>query len=207
MKRILAGLLVMTFIGVSALHAGVKEDFQLARQYYQEGKYAEALVLFQKVANKRKKNAEVRYYIALCHLKQENWDAALQKADEALSLNPNFIKAYVAKADALIGKGEYDAALEVLNGALEKAPENPDVHFSRGLALSYKKDYAGAIEAFQKVLAKQPQRAYAHYYLGLSYYYAGRKAQAISSLQRFLDLAPDAPEAPMVRELLKRLQG
>ncbi len=207
MKRTVAIALVILMFGIPTVRAGVKEDFQKARQYYREGKYAEALVLFKKVAKKRKKNAQVRYFMALCHLKQKNWDAAIRMADEALTRNPEMIKAFLAKADAYIGKEAYDTALEVLAAALEKAPENPDLHFTRGLALSHKEDYAGAIEAFKKVLEKQPQRAYAHYYLGLSYYYSGKKAHAIESLQRFLDLAPDAPEAPMVRELLKRLQG
>ena len=208
MRRIVAILVVLTLGLVPvAARAGVKQDFQTAVKYYKSGRIAEAVELFKKVEKKTPKNPEVKYYLALCFLKQQNWDGAIHKSNQALKLKPGFIRAYLSKAHAQIGKEAYNAALETVQKGMEQAPEHVELWYTRGVILSHQQDYPGAIEAFTKVLAVQPDRAYAHYYLGLSYYNAGRKAEAIQSFERFLQLAPDAPEAAQVQELLRRLRG
>lgn len=200
-------VVVLFFVSTTWTYAGTQEDYNRAVGYYNEGKIAEALALFNKVEKKQSKKPEVKYYIALCLIKQQNWDGAIQKSEAALKLNPSFIKAYLAKANAQIGKGAKDEALATLEQGLTVAPENMDLWYLKGILLYNKQDYPGAIETFNKVITSIPDKAYAHYYLGLSNYNAGKKPQAIQSFERFLQLAPEAPEAPQIRELLRRLKG
>ncbi len=206
--RFLGFTILVFFVALSfSAYGGVKEDFQKAVQLFNEGKVAEALPLFKKVEKKRKKNAEVKYYISLCFHKQKKWGKALNYANKAIELNPNFLKAYAAKGQALIGQKKYEDALNTVQPVLEKNPEHADLLYVKGIALSLLNRYAEAIAPLKKYTEKRPKSAYGHYYLGLAYYETGKKASAVESLKRFLELAPDAPEAPQVRELLKRLGG
>lgn len=66
-------------------------------------------------------------------------------------------------------------------------------------------DVQDAIASFERVLALDADHAYGHYRLGLCFVSAGRTPEARTHLARFLELAPDDPEAPGVRDMLSYL--
>ncbi len=182
-----------------------EDPFQRAVALYQQGKVGEALQAFQSLENAAGR-ADVQAYIALCYGRQGKWDEALRAADHALHLDGNLILGYAAKAYALAGKGAFEDALKVLQTAREKAPEHVEVFYTTGLVRYLQKAYKDAAPALKQAVDKDPQRAYAHYYLGMAYYNLNQKAMAIQYLENFLRLAPEAPEAPQVRDLLQRLK-
>ncbi len=182
-----------------------EDPFQRAVWFYQQGKVGEALQAFQGLEHAADR-ADVQAYIALCYGRQERWDEALQAAERALQLDGGLILGYAAKAYALAGKGAFEDALEVLQAARERAPEDVEVAYATGLVRYLQKAYGDAAPALKQVVAKDPQRPYAHYYLGMAYYNLNQKATAIQYLENFLRLAPEAPEAPQVRDLLRRLK-
>ncbi|MCS7311742.1 MAG: tetratricopeptide repeat protein [Acidobacteria bacterium] len=182
-----------------------EDPFQRAIALYQQGKVGEALEAFQSLENASGR-ADVQAYIAFCYGHQGRWDEALQAADHALHLDEDLILAYAAKAYALAGKGSFEDALKVLQAAREKAPDHVEVAYATGLVRYLQKAYKGAAPALQEAVDKDPQRPYAHYYLGMTYYNLNQKATAIQYLENFLRLAPEAPEASQVRDLLQRLK-
>lgn len=95
--------------------------------------------------------------------------------------------------EALVGLAAYEPQIAT-NGLLKVAFDAYDAHNS-GLARN----------AFTKVAQLKPDYAQAHYYLGLIAIGEGSKDEATQHLERFLQLAPNDPEAPAVREMLAHL--
>lgn len=62
---------------------------------------------------------------------------------------------------------------------------------------------ARAIEMIDRILLVDPRRYTEYRDRGLLQHYAGRKREAASDLQQYLHFVPDAPDAPMIRSLLK----
>jgi|GEM_PF-1602652 tetratricopeptide (TPR) repeat protein len=182
-----------------------EDPFQRAIWLYHQGKVGEALEAFQKLENADGR-ADVQAYIAFCYGRQGKWDEALQTAERALRLDGSLILGYAAKAYALAGRGAFEDALRVLQTAREKAPENVEVAYTTGLVRYLQKAYSDAAPVLKQAVDKDPQRPYTHYYLGMTYYNLNQKAMAIQYLENFLRLAPEAPEAPQVRDLLQRLK-
>lgn len=67
-------------------------------------------------------------------------------------------------------------------------------------------DYEDAVREFEMTAMLAPEWPAAHYNLGLVREKAGRTEAAITSLRRYLQLAPDAEDAPQVRQLVDRLE-
>jgi tetratricopeptide (TPR) repeat protein len=68
-------------------------------------------------------------------------------------------------------------------------------------------DEALAKERFSTILIVDPNQPQSHYYLGLIMLNEGNNDAATGHFERCIELAPDSPEAPVARELLKRLSG
>ena len=198
-------VLILSVLLIGTAHA--QDDFARARTLYHQYRFQEALPLFQKFVREHPNHVMGRYYLAMCHIRLRHWQAALREINRVLERRPGMIQARAAKIFVLVARGQIEAAEEVLAEARKRAPQHVDLDFAEGVLYSYRKDYARAIEMFQRVLQRRPRDAYAHYYKGLCHYHIQQYDLAIESFETFLELAPNAPEAPQVRELLQRLQG
>lgn len=197
-------VLILGLLGVGPGRAQ-EDPFQRAVQLYWQGKVGEALQTLQGLEGASNR-ADVQAYIAFCYGRQGKWDEALAAAEHALHLDGNLILGYAAKAYALAGKGAFPDALQALQAAREKDPESVEVDYATGLVRYLQRAYKDAVPALRRAVEKDPQRPYTHYYLGMSYYNLNQKATAIQYLENFLRLAPEAPEAAQVRDLLRRLK-
>ncbi len=63
-----------------------------------------------------------------------------------------------------------------------------------------------AIPALTAVLAARSDVAYAYYWRGKAYNLTNQTARMVDDFQHFLQLAPQAPEAGTVRQLLQALK-
>lgn len=71
-----------------------------------------------------------------------------------------------------------------------------------GQALVGQKKYDDAIARLSAVLAAKSDLAYAYYWRGMAYYNKKQPDKMIGDFESFLRLAPQAPEAATVRQLL-----
>jgi len=63
------------------------------------------------------------------------------------------------------------------------------------------------IAAFKKALEIQPDFLIALVNLGASYYYSGRKAEAAPYFRRALELAPQHPEAELLKKMIQEVEA
>jgi tetratricopeptide (TPR) repeat protein len=80
---------------------------------------------------------------------QTNEQEEIAKYDEAIRLNPNDAKAYLARGTARYEHKYFQEAIADFNEAIRLQPNNPLAYANRGLAKEYLKDKEGAIADYQ----------------------------------------------------------
>jgi tetratricopeptide (TPR) repeat protein len=76
-------------------------------------------------------------------------------------------------------------------------------HYMLGVVYRDLKQPDQAIQSLARAIAEDPSYAKASYLLGVMLHEGGRPAEAGRHFRRYLELQPDGPSAPRVRELLQ----
>ena len=66
--------------------------------------------------------------------------------------------------------------------------------------------YRQAQQVYERVVVLKPNDAASQRELGYAAFYAGDNATATTAFQKFLKLAPDDPEAPLIKQQLKQIK-
>ena len=204
-----AGLLLLGSAAIalaSASQALPEEPFARGKALLLQGKYADARASFETALGQSPDNKEVRYYRGVSWLKLNNPDAAWADFQATLDADPGFALGHAGRAQVWIKRSNYVEAEKEIAAALSRDERCDEAYFERGIVRGYQKKTAEAIAAFEKCLSLNQVHAYGHYQLGLAYNAAKRKDLTIVHLEKFLALAPLAPEAPQVRNLLNMLK-
>jgi tetratricopeptide (TPR) repeat protein len=126
------------------------------------------------------------------------------EAESALRAAPGVeAKAYLAAS--LAKQKKYDDALAAANAALAEAPTHEVAVAGLGEALVGLKKYDEAVEKLSEVI-KKADVPYAYYWRGQAYYNKKQADRMVGDYEMFLKLAPKAPEAKSVEQLLSTLK-
>ena len=174
--------------------------------FYRTQRYQQAEQELRGLTGSEPGNADAHFYLGMTLIELDRLDEAraeFQKANDA-SLSAD--KQKVAQARLHMAQQEMDQALALLDEAAAMSSENPDIYFNRGLVRANRQDFPAAVQDFEKVLAVAPHDARAHYYAGMAYNRTGRPDKMVEHFQIFLKQAPDSPDAPKVRSLLRTVR-
>ncbi len=149
--------------------------------------------------------AAAHFALASHDYRARRYDEALAAAGKGLELEPASAQGRRLVFISLDAKGEKEAAAEAMDAYAEVDVEGAvAILYERGELDFRNGDHEPAKMSLAKILDYQPEHAHAHRVLGLVY--ASTDAEeAKRYLGRFLELAPDDPEAPTVREILAAL--
>ena len=107
---------------------------------------------------------------------------------------------------SLLRQNKLSEAEAPLKKAEELSPDSDEVKVGLGRVYLGQKKYEKAESVLQEAIEKKPENAYAHYYAGMAYNGMKRPDRMVERFETFLKLAPDAPEAPKVRSLLRSVR-
>ena len=132
----------------------------------------------------------------------ENADEAFQKA---LKINPNAVGAMTNRGIANVMMKRYGEAVPILRKALEQNDQSAVAYYFLGQALAN----LGLFDDAEKQLLTalklgQAEMKEAHRVLAIIYASRGAKKQAAIELETYLKLAPNAPDAPKLLEMIKQ---
>jgi predicted Zn-dependent protease len=129
---------------------------------------------------------------------------ALQYIAQALALKPDYLDAYVLKAQIEVGAGNANAGVQEMTAYTQVAPFDYEGFLLLGQAELQLKDYPDAVTAFDdaKNLAPTNPNIYLDYIQALIT--GGQKDQAIAALQ---DFKRKFPEVTGVDEQIQRLES
>jgi tetratricopeptide (TPR) repeat protein len=111
-----------------------------------------------------------------------------------------------SSAQALVKQKKFQAAEAPARDALGKCPTQPTAVWALGFSLVSQKRFGDAVKAMSDAIGARPDLAYAYLWRGQSYYSMTQPGQAVGDFQNFLRLAPNAPEAASVKQILAVLQ-
>lgn len=131
----------------------------MAIEYFQSGKYSEALALFSKLETEHKLNPRFNAYIGVCHYYEWNYDKAAEYLEEAIPLlekfSPQERSFYCyACAESLFNLGEYTKARPYYEQMLTLCHDNekPDAYYRLGFIYMFQENWISALDNFQSAL-------------------------------------------------------
>jgi len=134
--------------------------------------------------------------------------ATALSAPPLLAADPCTDPANAAKANDALAKARaknYAAADAGANAVLGACLTHPVANQAMGQSLVAQKKYDAAIARLTTALGAKPDLAYAYLWRGYAYYYKKQPDKMVGDFQTFLRLAPTAPEASTVKQLLASL--
>ena len=96
-------------------------------QAFTSKNYAKAIEFFTKAIEYDQNNPTLYSNRAATYIELEDYEMAVKDADKSISVDKNFFKGYIRKAQALREQGETDLAFNTLAEANKLFPTNEDV--------------------------------------------------------------------------------
>lgn len=137
---------------------------------------------------------------------KDSWVEAVEKYQQAIDLEPGYVRAHANSGYALNKLGKYEEAIKVLTEGIGRTSDTAVLHRlydARGFAKSNLKDYEGAIADFTKAIECNPRNPRVFYHRAESKALAGLFVEAYSDVLQALRLSPDYRSAVRLREKLE----
>ncbi len=138
-------------------------------------------------------------------LLNKEYDKSIESYTSAITLTPNYDRAYFYRGFAYGNKGQFDRAIEDLSEAIAINPNNDESYYiTRGLVYGRKDQHDRAIEDCNKAIAINPNNAFAYGVRGVAYYYKGIVERAVSDFQKACNMDDKLGWCEMLEEVRKK---
>jgi len=172
------------------------------------GHIAEAIVQYRQATALSPDYPDAHNNLASALVQSGRADEAIAEFQKALALKEDFAEAQSGLGGLLAQKGKMDEAIPHLLKAVELNPQNPMARTNLCLALSLAGRAQEAIpHAQQAVTLSNGQNPLILDLLGRLYAQAGRLPEAIETTRRALDIATQANDQQLARDLRARLSS
>lgn len=161
MRKTLYILILLTTLSIQPSLSQSKDTDKLgmAIEYFQSGKYSEALNLFTKLEKNHNLNPRFKAYIGVCYYYDWNYEQAtgyLSKAIPQLEkFSPQEQSFYnYACAESYFNLGEYSKALSYYTKMLSLCRDNekPDAYYRIGFIHMFRQEWIAALDNYQSAL-------------------------------------------------------
>lgn len=133
-------------------------------------------------------NPQVAYVRGVEKLQQQDYPAALAYFGRAITLDPQFAKAYLKRCEVLLHLGRDRDVLEDCQKLLKLKPENADAHYYRGRARQSLGYTQAAIQAYTQALRFNVERRDLYYHRGNAYSESGNLRSALRDWQQYAEI-------------------
>merc|ERR1711872_221927 len=93
---------------------------------FKSGDWANAVKFYTEALKRNPKDAKIYSNRAACYTKLNAFDLTIKDCDASIALDPNFVKAYLRKANVLKAMGQAQKAMEVYGKAMELDPNSDE---------------------------------------------------------------------------------
>jgi Flp pilus assembly protein TadD/class 3 adenylate cyclase len=122
---------------------------------------------------------------------EEKFSDALPHFNDAIRDSPNYVIAYLGRAQALRMMGQNEKAIADCNQAIKIHPRDPRVYFCRGLAEGLLKKYDLALRDYTEAIRRNPKFAPAYEMRGDANFNLQQYGRAIDDFNRNISLKPN----------------
>jgi eukaryotic-like serine/threonine-protein kinase len=177
----------------SARLAGALDHFLLGDEQYRRGDWKKAMNSFNRALRLEPEHFWARFFLAVCHMKAEQWEAARASLNACLAQKRDFAWALVFRSFANEKLLAHAEAHEDLETVLRRNP-NDDMRaivlLRRGALHFNQKEWGAAESDFQDALKRKPDRYNAHLSLATVHLARREFEQAEQDFSNALGLKP-----------------
>ncbi|MDD4857797.1 MAG: tetratricopeptide repeat protein [Candidatus Krumholzibacteria bacterium] len=149
---------------------------------YNTGNFEEAVRALSTACNDHPDYADVRFKLALAHLRRGDNEDAQREFKAAISINPQYAEAHFYLGIAQLDNKLYREAIEQFERAAAIKPDYADLQCFLGSTYFYLGELDKARVSLEASLALSPGYGKARYYYGLLLYALGDRKRAIEFL-------------------------
>jgi protein O-GlcNAc transferase len=172
----------------------IEKLLQLASDYVQAGRFAEAEPLYRHVLDLDPKQAAALQNLGILVFQKGDASGAAQLFRAAIAVNPGNANSYVTLGVALRRLGKFAEAEEALRAGLRVDPNGVNLHYMLGMTLRELSRSGEAVGPLQTAVGLKPDHADAWVRLGMAFRESGRLGEGIGAMERAAALAPNSPE-------------
>ena len=162
---------------------------------YEQGRFKEAEIAYQKALEIRPDYIEVLINLANTQLKNGKPNEAEIAYQKALGIRPDYVEILINLANTQLKNGKPNEAEIAYKKALEIRPDYVEAHYNLGIMLVALGRLEEAEIAYKKALEIRPDYVEAHYNLGNMLVALGRLEEAEIAYQKTLEIKPNYVEA------------
>lgn len=208
-------LLVMTLEKITEATVQVDKASLLGQgnQLYDEGKYEEALTAFKGFQTKTPEFIEVFINIGNCLQKMEKYDEAIAEYNKFLDATRAKNEKIELQAQALASIGEIyvkqenmEKAQEFFVKSVELNPKNEILAYNVAEIFFGNNKNEEAAKYYQIASQIKPQWGIPYLKLGYVYLNLGDNQKAIEYFNKFMEVDPENPEVPNIKEVINGLK-
>lgn len=193
-----------------------RDTFVKATALYKESRYEAALALFQDFRKQQPHLYQIAINIGNCLLELGRFEEAIKEfqavADKITAENPEvrgnteLARIYASIGDTYMRQEKLKQAEEYFKKSIEIDPSDHALAYNVAEILFVAGKTDDAIKYYQLAIRIKPEWPKSYAQLGYAYLNKGDTKSAVENLKKFVELAPDSPEAPGVKEVIKSLE-
>lgn len=129
--------------------ADVAADFDSAQQAMKQGRFAQANFFYFKILNSQPNNIEAQYGLALCFVKQRDYERARAELDKLLLLNSGHTDGLLLSATVNLQFKNWSSALMDAERVIQNSPDNINAYIYLSNAYAGMGDETSAKKAME----------------------------------------------------------
>ncbi|HEY3862855.1 MAG TPA: tetratricopeptide repeat protein [Verrucomicrobiae bacterium] len=164
---------------------------QLGVLYIAEQKVDKALDTFQQMDGLFKNIKEIKYYLGLVHLLNNEKTKAAGNLNDALALDRDYTQAALLLAQVDFRTGRLNDEISLLSQLTKRHPENAGAELALAEAYIAKEQPDQALGVYRQMAAMFPKAPEIPLRIGLVFQHSGNLRQARVAFEKALEMAPD----------------
>ncbi len=186
--------------------------FEQGNQFFAEKKYDEAISSYLQFLQANPKAYQVHFNIGNAHKEKGEMDKARAEYDQVmtaiktesanLSGNELAAKTLAALGETYLKEDNLEEAQKYFKNSVEIFPKDESLAYNVGEIYFSKGRIDEALSYFEMAAGIKPTWGKPYLKLGYAYLNKGDMGKARESLAKFLELEPESPEAPTVKNII-----
>jgi tetratricopeptide (TPR) repeat protein len=194
---------------------GIKAKFSQAATLGNDGKFDEAIALYNEVLADVPKCQECYLNIGAINARKKDWAGAEEAYKKAIEVNPDSPDPYNGLANVYNAQQKFKEASEMSAEAGKRIAATPgatggasaNILYNQGAIAWNANDFNKAKEHFEAAIKADPNHAEAHFMLGKVLINLGKLGDAASEFETYLKVAPSGQNAKEAQSMFDQLKS
>jgi tetratricopeptide (TPR) repeat protein len=194
---------------------GIQAKFSQAASLGNEGKYDEAIALYNEVLVDVPQCQECYLNMGAINTRKKDWAAAEEAYKKAIEIKADSPEPYNGLANVYNAQQKFKEAAEASAEAAKRVAATPggtggasaNILYNQGAIAWNANDFQKAREHFEAAIKADPNHAESHFMLGKVLINLGKLPEAVTEFETYLKIAPNGQNAKEAQSMFDQLKS